>query len=163
MARPSGQLSMAVLVLLAAAAGTRVVAADLGAVAGDRGVGGGVGLGEAGLFGFLVGAEATGVGVLELHLARGGFGLGALLRFERGDLFLAADAHARQQRDDLALDLRQHVAEQFERLALVLLLGLLLRVRSEEHTSELQSLMRISYAVFCLQKKKPHTSLHKHN
>src|SRR3546814_8111356 len=30
-------------------------------------------------------------------------------------------------------------------------------VRSEEHTSELQSLMRISYAVFCLKKKKhPH-------
>src|SRR3546814_3630071 len=27
--------------------------------------------------------------------------------------------------------------------------------RSEEHTSELQSLMRISYAVFCLQTKKP--------
>src|SRR3546814_1018541 len=29
--------------------------------------------------------------------------------------------------------------------------------RSEEHTSELQSLMRISYAVFCLKKKKPQT------
>src|SRR3546814_7058189 len=28
-------------------------------------------------------------------------------------------------------------------------------IRSEEHTSELQSLMRISYAVFCLKKKKP--------
>src|SRR3546814_11084537 len=28
-------------------------------------------------------------------------------------------------------------------------------VRSEEHTSELQSLMRISYAVFCLKKKNP--------
>src|SRR3546814_2502010 len=28
------------------------------------------------------------------------------------------------------------------------------RERSEEHTSELQSLMRISYAVFCLKKKK---------
>src|SRR3546814_8697185 len=28
--------------------------------------------------------------------------------------------------------------------------------RSEEHTSELQSLMRISYAVFCLNKKKQH-------
>src|SRR3546814_8103767 len=28
------------------------------------------------------------------------------------------------------------------------------RIRSEEHTSELQSLMRISYAVFCLKKKK---------
>src|SRR3546814_2545767 len=29
-------------------------------------------------------------------------------------------------------------------------------VRSEEHTSELQSLMRISYAVFCLTKNNPH-------
>src|SRR3546814_3508104 len=42
-------------------------------------------------------------------------------------------------------------------------------IRSEEHTSELQSLMRISYAVFCLKKKKtpdystdltPHTTSH---
>src|SRR3546814_1588186 len=32
--------------------------------------------------------------------------------------------------------------------------GHLSTVRSEEHTSELQSLMRISYAVFCLKKKK---------
>src|SRR3546814_4423610 len=32
--------------------------------------------------------------------------------------------------------------------------GLQRHVRSEEHTSELQSLMRISYAVFCLKKKK---------
>src|SRR3546814_2202174 len=31
--------------------------------------------------------------------------------------------------------------------------------RSEEHTSELQSLMRISYAVFCLKKKNIHTTL----
>src|SRR3546814_9347901 len=31
-------------------------------------------------------------------------------------------------------------------------------MRSEEHTSELQSLMRISYAVFCLKKKKKHTN-----
>src|SRR3546814_6779515 len=31
--------------------------------------------------------------------------------------------------------------------------------RSEEHTSELQSLMRISYAVFYLQEKTPHTIL----
>src|SRR3546814_8414376 len=30
--------------------------------------------------------------------------------------------------------------------------------RSEEHTSELQSLMRISYAVFCLKKKKLHST-----
>src|SRR3546814_8202757 len=34
--------------------------------------------------------------------------------------------------------------------------------RSEEHTSELQSLMRISYAVFCLKKKKHKTTLHQH-
>src|SRR3546814_2443889 len=32
------------------------------------------------------------------------------------------------------------------------------RIRSEEHTSELQSLMRISYAVFCLKKKKKQTT-----
>src|SRR3546814_7382734 len=36
-------------------------------------------------------------------------------------------------------------------------------VRSEEHTSELQSLMRISYAVFCLKKKKKLTIRHKHH
>src|SRR3546814_2710142 len=40
-------------------------------------------------------------------------------------------------------------------------------VRSEEHTSELQSLMRISYAVFCLKKKNNiityHTHYHSHS
>src|SRR3546814_2230918 len=35
--------------------------------------------------------------------------------------------------------------------------------RSEEHTSELQSLMRISYAVFCLQKKTNKQRVHKKN
>src|SRR3546814_2859496 len=34
-------------------------------------------------------------------------------------------------------------------------------LRSEEHTSELQSLMRISYAVFCLKKKKLNTCQYK--
>src|SRR3546814_9290777 len=33
-------------------------------------------------------------------------------------------------------------------------------MRSEEHTSELQSLMRISYAVFCLTKKQQHNKAH---
>src|SRR3546814_10239221 len=33
-------------------------------------------------------------------------------------------------------------------------------LRSEEHTSELQSLMRISYAVFCLKKKKKQNKQH---
>src|SRR3546814_9681890 len=35
--------------------------------------------------------------------------------------------------------------------------------RSEEHTSELQSLMRISYAVFCLNKKKTKKTNNTHN
>src|SRR3546814_8465164 len=40
------------------------------------------------------------------------------------------------------------------RSALLLVPSIPARVRSEEHTSELQSLMRISYAVFCLKKNK---------
>src|SRR3546814_1408641 len=36
-------------------------------------------------------------------------------------------------------------------------------LRSEEHTSELQSLMRISYAVFCLKKKKHSNYSHRTN
>src|SRR3546814_7870372 len=52
----------------------------------------------------------------------------------------------------------------------VQLAGRIVGDRSEEHTSELQSLMRISYAVFCLKKKKTHinythntNSLHTNN
>src|SRR3546814_3435733 len=42
--------------------------------------------------------------------------------------------------------------------------GLMMEPRSEEHTSELQSLMRISYAVFCLKKKKKETKInHNHS
>src|SRR3546814_4499083 len=40
------------------------------------------------------------------------------------------------------------------KLLIVDLMSLRFRTRSEEHTSELQSLMRISYAVFCLKKKQ---------
>src|SRR3546814_3638952 len=39
-------------------------------------------------------------------------------------------------------------------IILLVLIIAWLAIRSEEHTSELQSLMRISYAVFCLKKKK---------
>src|SRR3546814_7703268 len=39
-------------------------------------------------------------------------------------------------------------------------LPLFRRCRSEEHTSELQSLMRISYAVFCLKKNTPINSIY---
>src|SRR3546814_8100627 len=51
----------------------------------------------------------------------------------------AGDGRARRRLADLHLDLRRHQRR-------------LSRHRSEEHTSELQSLMRISYAVFCLKK-----------
>src|SRR3546814_5499760 len=69
-----------------------------------------------------------------------------------------AAAHARA----LVADLEVHEAqpdqdrELLERLALhaVGRWTPAASVRSEEHTSELQSLMRISYAVFCLKKKK---------
>src|SRR3546814_8876149 len=47
-----------------------------------------------------------------------------------------------------AIQPRQVIGETARRLA---------PERSEEHTSELQSLMRISYAVFCLKKKKIHS------
>src|SRR3546814_3729578 len=40
--------------------------------------------------------------------------------------------------------------------------GQVRRSRSEEHTSELQSLMRISYAVFCLKKKTNHHTENRH-
>src|SRR3546814_14341898 len=41
--------------------------------------------------------------------------------------------------------------------------GISIASRSEEHTSELQSLMRISYAVFCLKKKKKYRQNSKNN
>src|SRR3546814_938616 len=55
--------------------------------------------------------------------------------------------HTRAAGDHLDIRLRLRRAHQFD--------------RSEEHTSELQSLMRISYAVFCLKKKKHKRHNHK--
>src|SRR3546814_1054322 len=52
-----------------------------------------------------------------------------------------------------ALDIVHENDRQWIIAAYVLGLGAA-QLRSEEHTSELQSLMRISYAVFCLKKKK---------
>src|SRR3546814_2686877 len=56
---------------------------------------------------------------------------------------LAVDAAALGHAQHLALERQQTAVEAVE----------LVDERSEEHTSELQSLMRISYAVFCLKKK----------
>src|SRR3546814_5210614 len=50
--------------------------------------------------------------------------------------------------------LRERHSTQLSRVIVDGLQIMAARIRSEEHTSELQSLMRISYAVFCLKKKK---------
>src|SRR3546814_7041523 len=57
---------------------------------------------------------------------------------------------------DAKTPVTEDVAQTFQYVALLLPTVILLvaaGLRSEEHTSELQSLMRISYAVFCLKKK----------
>src|SRR3546814_2755066 len=68
----------------------------------------------------------------------------------------ATDAHGQiRPTEQVLLDLAEKFADMpdgADKAALAIkLFG---RERSEEHTSELQSLMRISYAVFCLKKKK---------
>src|SRR3546814_10299560 len=77
-------------------------------------------------------------------LGKAGMGLEYLL-FRRGPLSMAPSQLGAFTKSDPARetpDLQYHVQP------------LSLDKRSEEHTSELQSLMRISYAVFCLKKKK---------
>src|SRR3546814_2333925 len=70
----------------------------------------------------------------------------------------SSDLHPRRRqprvgrKDARSSDLRRSVRH--ERILLCLARNAPARLRSEEHTSELQSLMRISYAVFCLKKKK---------
>src|SRR3546814_5520524 len=81
----------------------------------------------------------------EPDIARqGGKGVGELARDALQPRQIAGAAVDRRP----FFDLRQHrrVGGALDRV-----------VRSEEHTSELQSLMRISYAVFCLKKKKKKT------
>src|SRR3546814_14988019 len=63
--------------------------------------------------------------------------------------FLAVAAHQQQAAMDIAHAPHIAVMAEVETAAAFRFLP-----RSEEHTSELQSLMRISYAVFCLKKKK---------
>src|SRR3546814_9775593 len=73
-----------------------------------------------------------------------GMGLLVLVYYLQAELFMI---------DAAVLDLTPWLA------AAVSLAGLALGWRSEEHTSELQSLMRISYAVFCLKKKKKYHNI----
>src|SRR3546814_21176502 len=66
-----------------------------------------------------------------------------------GDGCKALEISEKADACDCTAEGREHDAEHRERLR-----QLGNKRRSEEHTSELQSLMRISYAVFCLKKKK---------
>src|SRR3546814_6754904 len=70
--------------------------------------------------------------------------------------FLAVDCAL-----DRALGLTDQIVE-FERFDQICIPDqrLVGNIRSEEHTSELQSLMRISYAVFCFKKKMTITTIH---
>src|SRR3546814_8649249 len=79
-----------------------------------------------------------------IHLARG-------VAHEHFGPVVIVDIRARADADDRPA-FRTALDE--GRVAAMLVGG----VRSEEHTSELQSLMRISYAVFCLKKKKKRQS-----
>src|SRR3546814_4611478 len=74
--------------------------------------------------------------LLELDVDDAGDGVGAILR--RGAVAQHLDPLDRDRRNRVHVDARRAAA------------------RSEEHTSELQSLMRISYAVFCLKTKTKH-------
>src|SRR3546814_6638949 len=74
------------------------------------------------------------LGALRLHLGLGGVDV----RHLEADMMLPAARVLRQEAVQ-----RRILSQRLDQLD-----------RSEEHTSELQSLMRISYAVFCLKKKK---------
>src|SRR3546814_8141921 len=97
-------------------------------------------------------ALVTGVQTCALPI----LGTGADLRFE--DVHFAFDKsdltdYSKQMLDDAA-NVVSKVSEQYPSLKVDISGHTDSTGRSEEHTSEIQSLMRISYAVFCLKKKK---------
>src|SRR3546814_6072091 len=76
----------------------------------------------------------------------------AIAAVHRDDVIDDAPDHRRAA--DVAKLFGGGIDEQHDPAAVDQQRGNRVRLRSEEHTSELQSLMRISYAVFCLKKKK---------
>src|SRR3546814_6140950 len=107
--------------------------------------------------------EGSGPQLVEPELSGGAIGIGAIERHAR----LARGPVGRRR--DIEIDVEGAIlALPEDRIAM---LGVAFHprsdaapesvvVRSEEHTSELQSLMRISYAVFCLNKKTKQTQTH---
>src|SRR3546814_8972271 len=125
-----------------------------------------VGAGPAGLYLALLLKKADprhDITIHERNRADDTFGFGVVFSDETLNQFLAEDADTHQAiRDSFAYWHEIDVVTDGERirsgghgfcgLARKKLLQILQAQRSEEHTSELQSLMRISYAVFCLNK-----------
>src|SRR3546814_4916811 len=85
------------------------------------------------------------------------------LRYEHGDVEgdgTPAQSHALFSRKsfNISQDYRGYTDQKWDQAAIEFNVEV---GRSEEHTSELQSLMRISYAVFCLKKKTIHQTYYK--
>src|SRR3546814_1100209 len=85
-----------------------------------------------------------------LSCARRGYNLSLGLTIARSSPYWQSQI---RKRDGGSLTLLVHSLNLFPKKGLILYDLSNLNRRSEEHTSELQSLMRISYAVFCLKKK----------
>src|SRR3546814_2532017 len=93
--------------------------------------------------------------VCSSDLASGGDRAIVAREIEKIALFLDAGADRPGEIDDAALDaIGADLGDaEMSRAIAAAVGGDTAAIRSEEHTSELQSLMRISYAVFCLKKK----------
>src|SRR3546814_7117633 len=89
----------------------------------------------------------------------------AIMVFRRfpdaGEIFpmRAGNDHQRSVQNGVGGEQDRHGKGAHLRHAVFHVPGFEIRMRSEEHTSELQSLMRTSYAVFCLKKKTQNRSL----
>src|SRR3546814_2118537 len=88
-------------------------------------------------------AKAFPVAVEQAHCQRTDLRRELVLEHTQSGRLLRSHQHAPPRRQIMADDIGDRVGFPSSRWT-----------RSEEHTSELQSLMRISYAVFCLKKKK---------
>src|SRR3546814_10240094 len=116
-------------------------------------------------------AGDTDIDAAAVYIVGGGRRLQALqLLRERGaiDDSFAVPVLLRDPDDAINLSLSENLAkrdmnpaDEFTAFAQLMQRGSVSPARSEEHTSELQSLMRISYAVFCLKKQNKKT--HKQN
>src|SRR3546814_5603374 len=72
----------------------------------------------------------------------------------KGEIVQILDETIKSYNPDLIGDIRPYAISRLRKFVLETMPDAFYENRSEEHTSELQSLMRISYAVFCLKKQK---------